>query len=45
MFEQAKQLFTSGRSYAAKAGVNVQQIMDAVDTYIEIQTVLIRRGR
>ena len=45
MFEQAKQLFTSGRSYAATAGVNVQQIMDAVDTYIEIQTVLIRRGR
>ena len=45
MFEQAKQLFTSGRGYAATAGVNVQQIMDAVDTYIEIQTVLIRRGR
>ena len=45
MFEQAKQLFTSGRSYARTAGVNVQQIMDAVDTYIEIQTVLIRRGR
>ena len=45
MFEQAKQLFTSGRSYATRAGVNVQQIMDAVDTYIEIQTVLIRRGR
>jgi len=45
MFEQAKQLFTSGRSYASTAGVNVQQIMDAVDTYIEIQTVLIRRGR
>ena len=45
MFEQAKQLFTAGRAYAATAGVNVQQIMDAVDTYIEIQTVLIRRGR
>lgn len=45
VFEQAKQLFTSGRSYAARAGVNLQQVMDAVDTYIEIQTVLIRRGR
>ena len=45
MFEQARQLFTAGRAYAATAGVNVQQIMDAVDTYIEIQTVLIRRGR
>lgn len=45
MFEQAKALFTSGRPFAAKAGVNLQQIMDAVDTYIEIETVLIRRGR
>jgi tetratricopeptide (TPR) repeat protein len=45
MFEQAKALFTAGRGYAAKAGVNIQQIMDAVDTYIEIETVLIRRGR
>jgi tetratricopeptide (TPR) repeat protein len=45
VFEQAKQLFTAGRSYAAGAGFNLQQVMDAVDTYIEIQTVLIRRGR
>jgi tetratricopeptide (TPR) repeat protein len=45
VFEQAKQLFTAGSSYAAGAGVNLQQVMDAVDTYIEIQTVLIRRGR
>ena len=45
MFEQAKGLFTAGRSYASKAGVNLQQVMDAVNTYIEIQTVLIRRGR
>tara|TARA_B100001123_G_scaffold446562_1_gene601405 strand:+ start:194 stop:1972 length:1779 start_codon:yes stop_codon:yes gene_type:complete len=45
VFEQAKELFTSGRTYAARAGVNLQQVMDAVDTYIEIQTVLIRRGR
>jgi tetratricopeptide (TPR) repeat protein len=45
MFEQAKALFTQGRSFAQKANVNIQQIMDAVDTYIEIETVLIRRGR
>lgn len=45
MFEQAKALFTSGRPAAAKIGVNLQQIMDAVDTYIEIETVLIKRGR
>jgi tetratricopeptide (TPR) repeat protein len=45
MFEQAKTLFTAGRSFAQKANVNIQQIMDAVDTYIEIETVLIRRGR
>ena len=44
MFEQAKTLFSAGRSFASKAGVNLQQIMDAVDTYIEIETVLIRRG-
>ena len=45
MFEQAKALFTAGRPAAAKIGVNIQQIMDAVDTYIEIETVLIKRGR
>ena len=45
MFEQAKALFGAGRSFAQKSGVNLQQIMDAVDTYIEIETVLIRRGR
>lgn len=45
MFEQSKALFTSGRPAAAKLGVNLQQIMDAVDTYIEIENVLIKRGR
>ena len=45
MFEQAKALFTSGRAYAAKAGVDLVQIGKAVDTYIEIETVLIKRGR
>lgn len=45
MFEQAKALFQAGRPFAQKSGVNLQQILDAVDTYIEIETVLIRRGR
>ena len=45
MFEQAKALFTSGQRYAAKAGVDLAQIQKAVDTYIEIETVLIKRGR
>ena len=44
MFEQAKALFAAGRPFAQKSNVNLQQIMDAVDTYIEIETVLIKRG-
>jgi tetratricopeptide (TPR) repeat protein len=43
MFEQARDLYNAGRGYASRAGMNLQQILDAVNSYIEIQAVLIRR--
>jgi tetratricopeptide (TPR) repeat protein len=43
IFEQARDLLTAGRAGGTKAGVNVQQLLDAVNQYIEIQTVIIRR--
>jgi predicted Zn-dependent protease len=43
IFEQARDLLTAGRAGAQRSGVNVQQLLDAVNQYIEIQTVIIRR--
>ncbi len=43
MFEQARDLFNAGRPFARQSGMNLQQILDAVNQYIEIQTVIIRR--
>ena len=43
MFERARDLFNAGRGYTSRAGMNLQQILDAVNSYIEIQTVIIRR--
>ena len=43
VFEQARDLFNAGRAAASRSGVNIQQLLDAVNQYIEIQEVIIRR--
>lgn len=43
VFEQARDLFNAGRAAAGRSGVNIQQLLDAVNQYIEIQQVIIRR--
>jgi tetratricopeptide (TPR) repeat protein len=45
MFRQARQLFQSSADYAQQRDINLQQILDAADTYIEIQEAIIQRGR
>lgn len=45
MFEQAKNLFAAGAPAARKIGVDLTQINNAVNTYIEIENVVIKRGR
>lgn len=45
MFRQAKQLFESSADYARQREINLQQILEASDTYIEIQEAIIQRGR
>ena len=45
MFQQAKALFAAGAAAARKIGVDLTQINNAVDTYIEIENVVIKRGR
>jgi tetratricopeptide (TPR) repeat protein len=42
IFEQARDLLTAGRAGAPR-NINIQQLLDAVNQYIEIQTVIIRR--
>ncbi|MGH7481680.1 MAG: tetratricopeptide repeat protein [Longimicrobiales bacterium] len=46
MFQEARQLIESGSAYArTQPSVPLQKIMDAIDDYIEIQELLIQRGR
>ncbi|MDT8340509.1 MAG: tetratricopeptide repeat protein [Longimicrobiales bacterium] len=45
LFRQAKDLFESARGYAQQRGINLTQILDATNQYIEIQDAIIRRGR
>jgi tetratricopeptide (TPR) repeat protein len=45
MFRQARQLFQSSADYAQQRDINLQQILEAADTYIEIQEAIIQRGR
>jgi tetratricopeptide (TPR) repeat protein len=45
MFRQAKQLFEASADYARQREINLQQILEASDTYIEIQEAIIQRGR
>ena len=45
MFEQAMELFASAGDYPARVNVNMTQLLENADTYIEIQEAVIRRGR
>lgn len=45
MFRQAKGLFEGARGYAQQRNINIDQILQATDTYIEIQEAIIQRGR
>jgi len=46
MFQQARQLFQASAPYAREQpSINLQQFLDAVNTYIEIQQAIIKRGR
>lgn len=45
LFQQAKTLFQSGTPYAnTQPSVNINQILNATDQYIEIQQLIIKRG-
>ena len=43
-FQQALRLFQSSRNYASRQDINLQQLLDAASTYVEIQEAIIRRG-
>jgi len=45
IFQEARQLLEGGRQYAQENNQNIAQILDAVAQYIEIQQLLIERGR
>lgn len=45
MFRQAKEFFQSAQAYAQQQNINLAQILQATDTYIEIQDAIIKRGR
>lgn len=45
LFERSLPLVRSGASYAPTVGVNTEQIIGAIEQYIEIQNAIIRRGR
>jgi hypothetical protein len=45
MFEEALGLFASVETYATTINVNMAQLVQATNTYIEIQNAVIRRGR
>lgn len=44
-FRQAAQLFQNVGNYPSTVNVNLQQLVDATNTYIEIQDAIIKRGR
>jgi tetratricopeptide (TPR) repeat protein len=44
-FRQALELFNQSGSYPATVNVNMTQLVEATNTYIEIQDAIIRRGR
>jgi len=44
-FREALQLFNSSGNYPASVNVNITQLVDNTNTYIEIQDAIIRRGR
>ncbi len=44
-FQQALQLLNSSGSYPSSVNVDVKQLTDNVNTYIEIQQAIIKRGR
>lgn len=44
MFEQARDLFAEAGDYPASVNVNMGQLLEATDTYIEIQNAVIRRA-
>lgn len=44
-FTQALGLFNSSGNYPASVNVNLAQLVEATNTYIEIQDAIIRRGR
>jgi len=43
-FQRAKELFGQVGDYPSKVNVNLTQLMDAVNQYIEIQEIIIKRG-
>lgn len=45
LFRQAKEFFQGAMGYAQQRNINLTQIIDATDQYIEIQDAIIRRGR
>jgi tetratricopeptide (TPR) repeat protein len=44
-FREALQLFNQSGNYPASVNVNIAQLVDNANTYIEIQDAIIRRGR
>ena len=45
VFQQALRLFEAGRAYAATVeSINLNEILNAAQTYVEIQDAIIRRG-
>jgi tetratricopeptide (TPR) repeat protein len=45
MFQEAMGLFQNSGDYPASVNVNIQQLMDNTNTYVEIQDAIIKRGR
>ena len=44
-FRQALELFNQSGTYPASVNVNLAQLLEATNTYVEIQDAIIRRGR
>jgi len=44
-FREALQLFNTSGSYPSSVNVNLAQLVEATNTYVEIQDAIIRRGR
>lgn len=46
LFQRAQPLLQGGQAYAAtQSSINLNQFLEAVNTYVEIQEAIIRRGR